>query len=108
MVSTGGGSAPIDPPLRGLTTSECATHVPGRLDLYALTGASVPHVEDLRTAGVRAFIRLWNRNHPEDPIDPNLSGAHGKYTYWLDRFFDAAPAHGWGSRRRAWHSRRNR
>ena len=34
--------------------------------------------QDLRDMGVEAFQRLWNRNHPEDPIPAD--GTYGTAT----------------------------
>ena len=53
---------------------------------FDYTGAGA---EDLRGADIQAFQRLWNRNHPEDPISED--GAWGPAT---EARMKAAPAAG--------------
>ncbi|MBP6839856.1 MAG: D-alanyl-D-alanine carboxypeptidase family protein [Kofleriaceae bacterium] len=48
-----------------------------------------PGATDLRRASVRAFQRLWNRNHPHDRI-----GEHGRYDAATARRVARAPAAG--------------
>ena len=69
---------------------ECGiSTIPSRFDSYQLTGASVPQREDLRTAGLKAFQRIWNRHNPDDTILED--GTYGPTTAAK---MDASPANG--------------
>lgn len=61
-------------------------------DTYTLTGSAKPVKEDTRTAGIRAFQKLWNRYNPHDQIPVD-----GTYSSPTAERMSKAPVNGFNS-----------